>query len=379
MVKERLDFLMVLLILFLVMIYEPRITFNQGLIITDDIFASDLMNDRYPVRVELGRQIKKGKIPLWTDLIYNGFPLQANPESGITYPLNLILFRIFSPAQALNISILLKFFLSAFFLYIFLRMIRIDPFASLFGAVAFSWCGFFVVHLKHLNMHDAGIWLPLLLILIEKYKNSSRPTWVLLISFVLGLQILAGHPQISYYTVLFLIIYFLWQKLPDAKEMVGRVRLVVICGLMIILGLGLGMIQLLPGKELTDLSERSGGVTYQFATQYPYYLPDLLTFIFPYINGDPGQGTYVKPGIFWEDYGYVGLLPLFFAFYAMVKTIKKNRYTRFWTLTLIISLILMLGDQAVLYKFLFYILPGMNYFRFSTRFILFVDLSLSIL
>ncbi len=373
------DYPMLLVILCLVLLYEPKITLNRGLHITDDIFASDLMNDRYPVRVELQRALWLNQLPLWTPLIYTGFPLQANPESGITYPVNIILFKIFSPARALNLSILIKFLLAALFMFYYLRALGMDRPSSLCAAIAFSWCGFFVAHLKHLNMHDAGIWVPLMLLLIEKYHTSRRGYWLCLVSAVVGLQILGGHPQISYYTVLFIAVYFLWRELPGKAGWRHRMKTVGYLVAVVAGGVGAGMVQLLPGLELAGLSERGGGVSYQFANQYPYYVPDLLTFVYPYVNGDPGRASYAAPGIFWEDYGYVGLLPLFFAFCGIILTIRHDRRTRFFAAVLGSSLILMLGDRVLLYKVLFYVMPGMNFFRFSTRFILFVDLALAVL
>ena len=247
--KETLIFFIILLMLAL--LYDVRLTFNQGIVITNDGFTSDLMNDRYPVRVELGRALQQGSLSLWTPLIYTGFPLQANPESGITYPVNILLFKLFSPALALNLSILLKFFLAAAFLFLSLRTIGINHRASLFGAIGFSWCGFFIAHLKHLNMHDAGIWIPLMLTFLEKYHVDRKIFWIILASLVLGLQFLAGHPQISYYTILLLTAYFLWQELPSHKDTKGVIRILSYTASFVLLGVGLGMLQILPAMELT--------------------------------------------------------------------------------------------------------------------------------
>lgn len=366
-------------LLALSLFYDLRLTLNQGLVITDDIFASDLMNDRYPVRVELARGLKQGRVPLWTSLIYGGFPLQANPESGITYPLNLVFFGLFSPSWAMNLSIILKFFLAGLFMFLYLRQIDIDPRAALFGAIAFSWSGFFISHLKHLNMVDAAIWIPLLLFLLEKYRHRRALLWLFLSAGALGLQILAGHPQISYYTVLLVAGYYLWIEWPYLKTIRHAPRSMAYLFMLLALALGLGLIQLLPGYELTAWSERGGGVGYGFAVQHNYWLRNLLTFFYPFVNGDPGRATYHGSGVFWEDYGYLGLLPLFFAGYAMVTAFRKNRHVKFFTVLAALSLILMLGDQALLFKIFFYIVPGMKFFRFSQRFILFVDLSLAAL
>ena len=63
---KKLSYVIILVIFLLVFFYDLRLTLNHGLVITDDFFASDLMNDRYPVRVELARALKQGKLSLWT-------------------------------------------------------------------------------------------------------------------------------------------------------------------------------------------------------------------------------------------------------------------------------------------------------------------------
>jgi len=377
--KYKEVFACIIVLILITLFYDTRITFNKGLVITDDLFTSDLMNDRYPVRVELSRNIKEGHLPLWTNLIYCGFPIQANPESGIIYPLNIILFGALPPALAFNISLLLKFFLAAFFLFMYLKLIEIDPLASLLGAIAFSWSGFFISHVKHLNTHDASIWIPLILFALEKYHLTRKFSWLILASFIIGLQFLAGHPQVSYYTILFSIAYFIWREFSLRKELRLKLKALFPLLFFILLGVLIGFAQILPTYELMKFSERKEGVSFQFATQYSYFVPDLLTFLFPFVNGHPGKATYKVKGIFWEDYGYVGLIPLILAISAIFLTIRKNKYSRFFFITLIVSFLLMLGEKGFLYKIIFYVVPGMNYFRFINRLVLFVDLSLSIL
>jgi predicted secreted protein len=83
-----------------------KLTLMKGLLITDDIFASDLMNENFPYRFSLGEALRSGQLPLWMREIYGGFPLLARAEAGVCYPLNVILFGLFSPYVALNLTIL---------------------------------------------------------------------------------------------------------------------------------------------------------------------------------------------------------------------------------------------------------------------------------
>lgn len=373
---KRLDILCIFALLLLVLIYDIRITLMRGIVITDDIFASDITNYLYPVRVLLGEFIKDGKLPLWTPLVYNGFPLFANAEVGVWYPINWILFGLLKPGIALNLLIILKFFLSGFFLYLYLRKIGNFPLSSLFGSIAFAWCGFFIVHVKHINMTDSAMWLPLILLSLEMFFDKNRALWIFITGGLFGIQILAGHPQICYYTGLFIIFYSGWKIIKKRKYLRYGAPLV----LSLVFGAGIGMVQILPTLELSSISERGGGVSYEFAAGYPYYIPDLLTFLYPYVNGTPSAGTYIVNGIFWEDYGYIGILPLVFAILGVILFWRReNPLVKFWTITLILSGVLMLGDSTPLFKIVYTLLPGMKYFRFPTRFILFVCLSLCVL
>jgi hypothetical protein len=75
----------------------------------------------------------------------------------------------------------------------------------------------------------------------------------------------------------------------------------------------------------------------------------------------------------------VGLIPLFLALYLTVSAFFSRRIVRVHTFFLIFSFLLVLGAVTPIFKIFFSYVPGMNYFRFPTRFLLFTDFSLAIL
>jgi len=380
-------------IILLLLVITPfwKVAMMKGVIITDDIFASDLMNDRFPCRFILGEALREGHLPLWTSYIYNGFPLLAQVEVGACYPFNLLFFGLLPAHWALNMSILFHFFLAGLFFYFLSRVLGLPSSASLFGSIAFMYSGFFIAHVKHMNMVDAAVYVPLLLTFLELAFQKGKIIYLILMGLIFGVQILAGHPQISYYTLLFLGCYFLyrmggsfWKRDRELKKRgrglpLSSLKITGYFLFFLVLGICLGAIQILPTIELVGFSERAGGVSFQFAEDYPFYLGDLLNFIYPYTNGDPGKGTYLAPSIFWENYGYLGLLPLIFALLAPILAWKKQGFTKFFFLSFLLTLLLALGPNTPLFKSAFYLIPGMRYFRFPTRFLLFTELSLAIL
>src|SRR5215467_8238404 len=84
-----------------------KLTTMKGVVITDDIFASDLWNESLPYRVALGNALRSGQSPLWVPEIDGGFPLLARAEAGVCYPFNIVLFGLCPPDVALNLTILL--------------------------------------------------------------------------------------------------------------------------------------------------------------------------------------------------------------------------------------------------------------------------------
>ncbi len=388
------------LLVLVILVPYWKLTTMSGFLLTDDIFTSDIMNDAFPYRFYLSEMLKSWQLPLWYPPVYGGFPLLARAEAGIAYPLNLLLFGLLSPYTALNLTILLTLVIAAVGMYLYAREIEADIVGALVAAVSFAYCGFMVVHLKHLSTVNTACWFPLGLYFIERaFKQSDASTFVqkaksfVYLSFVIGIQNLAGHTQTAYYCGLIYAAYFLFRYFTSRKkiesgkkrreEQTSRVGFfrnprTIWFGVAIVLAAGISAIQLLPTYELVSLSQRSGGVTFEYASNYAYDPSNIKTFFYPYANGDIGNATYRGKSVFWEDYGYVGLLTLLLGLYASFALWKKQ-HVKFFAVGAVVAYLLVLGSNTPVYEAVFYIVPGMKFFRFPTRFLLIVDASIVIL
>jgi hypothetical protein len=367
-----------------------KLTLMRGIPITDDIFASDLMNENFPYRFSLGEALRSGQWPLWVREIYGGFPLLARSEAGVCYPINIVLFGLFSPYVALNLTILLIVVTAGVGMYFYAREIGASHLASILGGAAFGFSGYLMSHLKHLSMANGASWLPVGLFLLERAIKQNSYRSLLWFGVVFGLQHLAGNAQTAYYAGVLYALYFalrflnnLKESKPAAKKSVALrgVRSAFKSGLtwsfigMLILATLLAAIQLIPTYELVSFTQRAGGVTFEYASNYAYDLRDFWTFFYPFSNGDIGNLTYTGKGVFWEDYGYVGVVTLLLAIYATVRC-WKSWHVRFFSICAVVSYILVLGPATPLYKIVFDYVPGVSYFRFPTRLLLVTDLSL---
>jgi Bacterial membrane protein YfhO. len=367
-----------------------KLTVMRGLVITDDIFASDLMNENFPYRFSMGNALQSGHWPLWVREIYGGFPLLARSEAGVCYPFNIILFGFFSPYVALNLTILLIVMTAGVGMYFYTREIGASYVAGTLGGVAFGFSGYLLSHLKHLSMANGACWLPVGLVLLERAIKRNSYRSLLWFGVVFGLQHLAGNAQTAYYAGVLYVLYFALRLLNKLKELEPaskkssalrsvlngfRSRLTWSFIGMLVLATLLAAIQLIPTYELVSFTQRAGGVTFEYASNYAYDLKDFWTFFYPFSNGDIGNFTYSGKGVFWEDYGYVGVVTLLLAIYAPLRC-WKSWHVRFFSISAVVSYIFVLGPATPVYKIVFDYVPGINYFRFPTRLLLVTDLSL---
>ena len=341
----------------------------QGVVITNDIALSDMANLHHPVRHFLGRELHllarglgAGHLPLWLPDVYTGYPIQAEGMMGAFYPPNLLFFGLLPPLPALNLSVLLPFFVAAFATYALARRLGATIWPSLIAAVAYALGGYYIVHLKHLPIVHTACWIPLVWLLIELGLGRKR-RYLLLAGLVWAIQWLAGSPQLAYYSVGAGLAYYVGRAIQTRQVR----KTAPVMALALALSFGLAAVQIWPTAELTGFSERAGGVSFDFASSFGYELQSLKTFLYPYANGDPGTASYQIQGLFWEDYAYIGLLPLAAGLVGGLWLARKRGLARLLLLLAAVTFVVGLGDNTPVFRLAYTWVPGMDLFRFPQR------------
>jgi uncharacterized membrane protein len=96
----------------------------------------------FPYRLFSYLQWSPGILPLWNPYSLCGVPLLVVLQPGTLYLPNMILFSLFSPGAAFNLSTLLHLSLARFLTCLYMRSLHASTAASLFAGVAFMFCGF---------------------------------------------------------------------------------------------------------------------------------------------------------------------------------------------------------------------------------------------
>lgn len=377
---------------FLLVVFFGKSLIGLSIPLEGDFSGSDLLDLHYPYKCALEQSFEEKFLPLWTPYLDGGYPLFAEGQMGAFYPPNIILSWLFSPIITLNYSILLAILLAQVFAYLYARSLKLSEFPSTVAAIIFGFSAFFIVRIKHINIINVAAFLPLGLWCIRKFFSTTQFKFVALLGITIGVQFLAGHPQMTLYCLLI----YLWGSLFESflqfklnKTLsIGKLTICIIPAT--ILGIGLGAVQILPTFEMTQLSPRPAYIFEQIV-MYPWHPKNLLTLVSPYFFGNPALGTYRENirqmGIFWENASYAGILSLVSIFVAIFLVIKQRKKLQpkiyylilFFLLSTLLSLLLMSGKYSPVFSLLLKLIPFTELFRFPTRFNLLFTLSVAML
>jgi hypothetical protein len=297
-----------------------------------NFLITDPVRQQYPWRQLAMAFFKKGQPPLWNPYSFAGTPLLANLQSAPFYPFNLLFFSL--PFNfAWGGLIFLQPLLGGFFLYAYLRHLKLNKAASLLGAISFSLSGFSIAWLEWGTVLHVALWLPLILLAIDKIVESFSKIWGIILIFSLTSSFFAGHLQISFYLILFSLIYLVWRLLQVKKN---RRRLVLLFVVLYSLFIILAAIQWRPTLQFIKLSGRE--IDQSQFNQPGWFLPwqNLVQFLAPDFFGNPTTLNYWGIFNYAEFIGYIGVVPLVFAFLAIFW--RRDKKTLFFTSLFLVAL-----------------------------------------
>ncbi|MFC1959712.1 YfhO family protein [Chloroflexota bacterium] len=325
----------------------------------------------YPYWHTASTALQTGRLPLWNDLIFTGAPFLANSQVGLLYPPNWPLWLLFDAAPtATKTSILLHLIWAGLGTYVLLRVpLRLSTWAAFSGAALFAIGGQLTAHIEQINQLQGLSWLPWLFFLLMMSRQNVR-LYSLLLAGALAVQVLSGHTQTVFISVVGLGVMALWWAIRDTRQQNIIHRLTPLA---VIIGAGLFALlltipQLLPTMELSSLSNRSGGLTFNEVISFSLH-PALV-------------GRAMLPGydiaLHNEYIATIGIAGLALAIIGGWASLKRGAVWQGWLIITLLGLALALGGWTPLYWVLGR-LPGFNLFRVPARWLILWALGSSVL
>lgn len=304
---------------FLVTFYE---FYGRNLPFKDN--GADQLRIYFPFYKITFEQFRNFSIPLWNPYAFSGHPHLADFQTAVFYPFNI--FGLFlSQIEFWHLLRISSLVFAAFFTYLFLRILNLSKLASIFGAITFGFSPFIITWGNEVIMSPHSIiWLPLILLAIEKYQNKSNKIYLAIIAFSSMFTLFAGYMQTTIYLFIFTFAYLIFRikinKLFSKKS-------ILLFGATLFGGF-LSAIQLIPSGELFFNSARSQIALTEKLIGFLVPVEGLLTYLAPDIFGNPATRNLFKHGVsqYYESIMFVGIAALMFGTFALF--LKKKDFLK---------------------------------------------------
>jgi len=272
------------------------------------------------------------QIPLWNPYCAGGVPHIANMQSMFFFPPAWPIYIFGVTAFTLCLLYFIKIYLTGIATYYYLKSINLTYYPSLIGAIAFMFVGYNVVWLYWPHSNVIFVF-PSMLYIIEKYIITQHKGYLLALSIITALGIVAGHPETFFHIGFAAFLYFAFRL--ESKNASFYEKLDIAKGYLFytLLGFALAAIQLFPFLEYLFNS-------YAWVTRTdPRYMLDWHTSVLNFIPDFYGSASihhiipyYVSFTNYNESAsGYVGISMLCFAVFALL-TCHRYSLVRFYLL-----------------------------------------------
>src|SRR5262245_55187371 len=341
--------------------------FHKGIITGTFYTIGDQFVYLHPLRREAWKSLREGTLPLWTPYIFSGYPLFAESQLGLAYPLTWGYIFLSGPL-AEQINVMAPFLLAPIFTYFFVRALGKSRPAGIIAGLCFGYGGFMASWTTNGLMTNAVMWLPLMLMAILRVSHKRFIPCLLGVTAAYLMSVLNGTGQgfllvgvialayAFYLSVVETIKSFRSSFRPSTAEILRRWKpFAVACG-GVVLSVGIAAFQIFETWRAKALSirnvlgnERFNEMSYSPGRALAAFLAPLYNYI---------ETTPFVPSI-------AAILALVGVAVALNK-LKQDPQIFFWVMVAAVSGLLMLGSNTPLYGLLYYI-PIVNAFRGAAR------------
>lgn len=384
-------------LLCVLLLYGLCVLVFRGIIFQNAAFASGGDTASAESYAHAGLQLEKaeGVDVLWMPYFFSGMPTFGNVAfvpHDVSYLQKVV-------ERVLNILFLngqwtwyiVFYFLGGVFMYFLVRTWGFGNIPSLIAAITFMLAPYAVGLAPdgHGSKLMAISYIPLVMMLTHILFEKRNLLTFGLLSAGIGTLLLTNHMQIVYYAFMVLASYLVYHIVLDFKEhkRLIPVKTLLLVGALLV-GLCISSYIYLSVYEYSQYSMRgggtagsTGGLTYDYATNWSWSLPEAIVLLIPGfygINGTPGTPYwgYVEPWTY--SYVYAGLIPILLAGIALVY--KRNRLAIFMTVLTVFVIIVSLGRNfPLVYNLMFTTLPFFNKFRVPSMILHLLPFTLGIL
>lgn len=245
---------------------------------------------------------KYGEEPLWTNSMFAGMPaylVSTQYKSNLLRQIN----RIFTLFNFRPVCFVFLYLVGAYLAFL---LFGVNPWLSMAGAIAYAFSSYFfiIIQAGHVSKVFALGYMPPIIAGVYAAFRGKALLGSIVAGLFLGLQILVNHVQITYYTLLIILILGIFELVNALKTKEFKEFLKPVAWLILFVGLALGSnfsnlyttyeygkYSIRGKSELSVNAEnKTTGLDKDYATQWSYGIGETFSLLIPNINGGSTTG-----------------------------------------------------------------------------------------
>ncbi|MDX1672851.1 MAG: hypothetical protein R3211_10955, partial [Balneolaceae bacterium] len=353
----------------LVLLVLPIILFDSTVIGGKRLMGHDTVQWRAGAESIIEYRQQTGEEALWATNMFSGMPAYVISYQEAVYHIDDLISQLFGAIFPAG-----QYWVLLIGVYLFFVLQGIRPLAAVLGAIFIGFTTYIPIILGagHNSKFVAFAFIPWVL---NGYwilsKTDKRLLGLFLFAFALTLEFRAGHPQVTYYFVYLMVIWWLfdtyqaykWERFKDWSKVTGLLMVGLVLALAANLQPYWSIFEYTPytirgGSALAG----DGGLSLEYAFRWSQGIGEMLTLIIPGIYGGSSSEVYwgLKPGT--SGPHYFGAVAFLLALIGLFAYRKKRAYV--FLGTGVLTALFSLGFHfPLLNRFMFNYVPYFNKFR----------------
>lgn len=333
----------------------------------------DIIDCTYPWKYFVSECLQNHTLPMWNPYQTLGYPIHADPQVGVWYPLTWIVgyfhgYDIYS----LSLEFVLHIYIAALGMYMLGRTFGFSRNVSFFMASSYMLSGFFIGNSQHYTIIVSGTWIPYIINYYLRFSREKKYIHSVTAAFFMYLLLSGGYPAYAIILGYFLTILFLYFLIghitkKDWQALTKFIKLNIAFVFALIL---FSAVIITSAYTVSAYITRGEKLPLYLAQLCPFSPQSLVSIILPFAS--------IKDLDFFNtDLSmtniYFGLITLVFCILSFYY--KKPRIIIVFLLWGVFCLTAAMGSYLPVRKFLFNYIPFMGMFRFPSIFRLFTIIS----
>lgn len=271
----------------------------------EKIAQDDIMLGRAKGKEIRDYRTETGDEPLWTQAMFSGMPtfqISTLYPDNIFEHLSRALTYLGKPSSIYIIALLMIGF------YILLLTMKVDPWLSFAGAIAFGFSAFFIISLAagHNAKVRAAAYIPMVVAGVLMTYRGKKLLGFALTALFMGLAIAANHFQITYYLGFIILSIIVAQLVLAIRERTipefMKASFILLAAALIGIGPNIGNLwstisytkETMRGgsSELSTKADSEGGLDFEYAMSWSYGKAETMTLFIPNFMGGGAKQSY---------------------------------------------------------------------------------------